>query len=312
MTTRLYSKSLIPPQPGKTFGDVMPLRNHEASAIERGVKTFLKERGFPSRKQAVLVHHPNPKWKYLMLHPDICMEEYRLAIEVDPCGLEPQRGSTHRGKEDEDRLRNDLLAAVGWTVIRLRLGAAEGMHIGPRDVVVESSTFTKAAQAALVEAVEDFRADRPAVVRLVPKSLIPRAPARRRAQVANISVRNYADDGHTFWWYPTLEPETKRITLRLAMSGRYLYTHDDGLFVDEVGLHEVSPDHWRQRLTETLQGRDPATLGTTKWPWGETLLTVGNDPGRGSRPRRGQPRQAHHRSPRLLVHDHRPPGRRVD
>jgi hypothetical protein len=152
------------------------------------------------------------------------------------------------------------------------------MHIGPRDVVVESSTFTKAAQAALVEAIEDFRADRPAVVRFVRKALTPKTPIIRRAQVVNIGVRNYADDGHIFWWYPNLEPETKRITLRLAMSGRYLYTHDDELFIDEVGLHEVALAQWRQRLTELLQDRNPATVGTTKWPWGETLLTAGNDP----------------------------------
>ena len=281
MTTRLYSKSLIPPPPGRTFGDVMPLRNHEASTVERSVRTFLKEHGFPARKQAVLVHHPDPVRKYLTLHPDICMEEYRLAIEVDPCGPAPGRGSTHRGKDEEDLLRNDLLAAVGWTVIRLRLGAAEGMHVGPRDVVVESSTFTKAAQAALVEAVEDFRHDRPPVVRFVPKSLTPKSPARRRVQVANIGVRSYADDGHIFWWYPTREPETERITMRLAMSGRYIYTHEDELFVEEVGLHKVSRDDWRQLLTEALQGRDPGTLGTTKWPWGETLLTAGNDPAGG-------------------------------
>lgn len=273
--------SLISPPPGKTFGDVMPLRNHEASVVERGVRTFLKEHGFPARKQAVLVHHPDPERKYLTLHPDICMEEYRLAIEVDPCGPAPGRGSTHRGKEEEDRLRNDLLAAVGWTVIRLRLGAAKGMDVGQRDVVVESSTFTKAAQAALVEAVEDFRAGRPAVVRFVPKSMTSKLPSRRRVQVANIGVRNYADDGHIFWWYPNPEPETERITMRLAMSGRYLYTHVGELFVEEVGLHEVSPDDWRQRLTDALQGRDPARLGTTKWPWGETLLTAGNDPAGG-------------------------------
>lgn len=92
VTTRLYSKSLLPPPPDKTFGDVMPLRKHEASAVERRVRTFLKERGYPAHKQAVLVHHPDPKRQYLTLHPDICMEEYRLAIEVDPCGQEPRRG----------------------------------------------------------------------------------------------------------------------------------------------------------------------------------------------------------------------------
>ena len=101
----------------------------------------------------VLCHHTDLKWPFLTLTPDVVLTEVRLAIEVDPCGPAPShRGSSHRGCEGKDRLRNELLAAVGWTVLRLRLDARKGDHIGDRDVVVESSGFTRAAQSALVEA----------------------------------------------------------------------------------------------------------------------------------------------------------------
>lgn len=51
LTGRVYSMSLIPPPQGKTFGDVVPVRNHETSVLERGVRTFLKEHGFPARSR---------------------------------------------------------------------------------------------------------------------------------------------------------------------------------------------------------------------------------------------------------------------
>jgi hypothetical protein len=58
----------------------------------------------------------------------------RLAIEVDPCSPVRLHGSSHHAATEfeKDRIRNSLLGAVGWTVLRVRLGATEGMHIGDR------------------------------------------------------------------------------------------------------------------------------------------------------------------------------------
>ena len=171
-----------------------------------------------------------------------------------------------------------MLAAVGWTVLRLRLDARKGDHIGDRDVVVESSGFTRAAQSALVEAIEDFKEQRPGRVSIVPKGKSPRA-AQRRSHIANIGPDRYSDDTYWFTWYPGLDsPESHR--LRLAVGGRYLYcaAGRGSLFVDEVGLHEVARDDWKARLTAYLAGKTPADLrGATKWPWGDNLL-IPHDP----------------------------------
>ena len=258
-----------------TFGDVVPTRSRATSKVEEQVQAFLREAGHtvPDRRVGVLCHHTDPGKTFLTLTPDVVLTDLRLAIEVDPCGPVGNRGYTQSGSEQKDRLRNDLLAAVGWEVIRVRLGATEGGHIGDRDVVAESSGFTKTAQAALLEAIDDHREQRPARVRFVPKGKSP-TPAKRRSPVANIGLDRYSDDTSWFTWYPDLD-STESHKYRLAAGGRYLYIRDGwaSLFVDEVGLDKVDRADWKTRLTDYLADRSPADLiGTTKWPWGDTLL----------------------------------------
>lgn len=215
------TEQMIDARTGATFGDVVPLRSHSTSAIEKQVRRFLREAGYPVAKRGVLCHHPDEGKTFLTLTPDAVVEECRLAIEVDPCSPIHFHGSSHHAEAEfeKDRIRNSLLGAVGWTVLRLRFGATEGMHIGDRDVVVASSSFTKAVQAALLEALEDFRANREPRVRVVAKAASPR-PAKRRSHVVNIGEYKYSDDGHLFNWHPTLEAD--KIALRLCMNGRYL------------------------------------------------------------------------------------------
>lgn len=265
----------VDPHTGRTFGDVVPTRSRATSKVEEQVQAFLRDAGHavPDRRVGVLCHHTDEGKTFLTLTPDVVLADLRLAIEVDPCGAAGSRGYTHSGSEQKDRLRNDLLAAVGWEVIRLRLGATEGGHIGDRDVVVESSGFTKTAQAALLAAIDDHRAQRPARVRFVPRGKSP-APARRRSPVANIGLDRYSDDTYWFTWYPDLD-STQSHKYRLAAGGRYLYARNGwgSLYVDEVGLHEVDRATWKTWLTDYLTGKTPADLpGTTKWPWGDTIL----------------------------------------
>lgn len=236
---------------------------------------FLRGAGFDIRDRVgVLCHHPEVGKTFLTLTPDIVMPDLRLVVEVDPCGdSDHSHACSHAGKEDTDRLRNDLLAVVGWTVIRLRLGATVGQHIGDRDVVVESSGFTKAAQAALLEAIGDFTSLRPPTVRVVAKGKSP-ARAQRRSHVVNIGLDRYTDDTFWFTWYPSLDSPEK-VLLRLAANGRYLYNKG---YVAEIGLHDVDQSAWKARLTGYLANRTPDDLvGTTKWPWGDLLL-ITDDP----------------------------------
>jgi len=264
----------VDPHTGRTFGDVVPTRSRATSKVEAQVRDFLAASGYPvpTRRVGVLCHHTDARKTFLTLTPDVVFEDLRLAVEVDPCG-DTNRYDTHAGDQAKDRLRNDLLAAVGWTVIRLRLDAKEGDHIGERDVVVESSGFTKAAQTALIEAIDDHRAQRPARVRFVPKGTSP-TPAKRRSPVVNIGLDRYSDDTYWFTWYPNLDsPESHKY--RLAANGRYLYARDGlgSVFVAELGLQEVDRADWKARLTDYLADKTPADLrGTTKWPWGDTLL----------------------------------------
>jgi hypothetical protein len=261
--------------PTATYGDVVKPRSLETSKAEQEVRQFLHDSGYPitAKKAGILCHHPEQGRDFLTLTPDIVIEDWRLAIEVDPCAPSPH-GYTHAGTEEVDRLRNDLLADVGWSVIRLRLGASKGGHIGDRDVVVESGGFTKAAKTALVEALDDFKSAREPQVRFVPKSASPK-PAQRRSHVVNIGEYRYADGGHIFSWYPTLHTKEK-VTLRLCLNGRFLYTHGHRVprFIAEVGLHEVPREGWKDRLTDFLRGQEPEGLGTTKWPWGDTLFVI--------------------------------------
>lgn len=266
----------VNPPTGPTFGDVVSATHRPTSKVENNVKDFLREAGFRVAKgpMGVVCHHPDEGRHSLTLTPDIVLRDLWLAIEVDPCGdNHHSRGFSHIGEEDKDRLRNDLLAAVGWTVIRLRLGAAKGDHIGDRDVVVESTGFTKAAGSALLEAIDDYREQRPARSRVVKKGNTPNA-ARRRSHVVNIGLDRYSDDTYWFTWYPDLDsPENHKY--RLAANGRFLYVQSGRgtAFVAEVGLHEVDQADWKTRLTEYLAGKTPNDVpGTTKWPWGDSLL----------------------------------------
>ncbi|MEE6296866.1 hypothetical protein [Georgenia wangjunii] len=274
MTSRTKLKMVVPVEEA-TIGDLRPSHHDVTSEVERAVRQLVKDAGFalPRNRMAVVCRHPDKDYFYLLLTPDLLLVEHKIAIEVDPCNPVPDgRFFTHRGAEQKDRLRNELLAEAGWSVIRIRLGANKGMHIGPRDVIVESSTVTKAAAAAVLEAVDDAVHDRPAHVRLVKKGKTP-TRAGRRSHVANIGKFKYSDDGHIFTWYPDLE-DPKGIKLRLSMGGRYMCDHysRERAVIAEAGLHEIAREQWKDRLTELLSEVGPPPWTTTKWPWGETLL----------------------------------------
>lgn len=260
------------------IGDVRPARNLQTSAIEQRVRQAVAEAGYPvqGRRMSVLCRHPQRDGDLLALTPDIVLADHKIAIEVDPLGP-AGHGYSHADAEPKDRVRNQLLEEAGWTVIRLRLGGTAGCHLGERDVVVESSGLTAAARSALLDAIADAIAQRPAQVRVINKGKTP-AKARRRSHVVNIGDYRYADDGHIFTWYPSLDSDEKR-TLRLALNGRFLYTHapgwhgtNDNRLIAEVGLNQHPRTDWRKLLEVILADTDPATRGTTKWPWGGDRL----------------------------------------
>jgi hypothetical protein len=88
-----------------------------------------------------------------------------VCLEVDP-------ENTHSGRKAQDRSRDELLAAAGWRVVRLRLGGLQA--VGECGVVSDSGT--PAAVPVLVEAICDAVAGRPGTVRTVTRK--PTAPRR--------------------------------------------------------------------------------------------------------------------------------------
>lgn len=270
---RIWSETHPLPSAGLTPGDVQQSKNTVTSVIEEKVRNALRDAGYkvPKVKMAVLCRHPDPKYRVLSITPDIVLVKHKIAIEVDPCGTSEGRPS-HTGEEEKDRIRNGLLEGVDWRVIRLRLGAKEGTHIGNRDVVVESSGLTEDAHVALIDAIEDLVANRPATVRFVAKGKTP-AKAQRRSTVANIGPNPHTDNGHSFKWFPNLDQSVGQ-QMRLCMNGRYLYKTSgrDIAYIAEIGLHKIPPTEWRNRLETILHGIEPTKPGTTRWPWGDTLL----------------------------------------
>lgn len=263
------------PQARPEPGSVVSSNNPVTSVLEQQVRDVIAGAGYQiaEQKLAVWCRHQTIPGDLVAITPDILLPDHHIAVEVDPCPpLTSHRGFTHRGKEPEDRLRNEFLAAVGWTVLRLRLAAEEGAHIGDRDVVCESSTLTAKAAEALLAALDDLVCDRDPLVRFVPKGPTPRKPATRRSTVVRIGSYAYGDQAHIFTWYPNRDTDDK-VYLRLAMDGRYLYTHGkQPLFISEVGLHDVPPEQWRQRLQDILVAHAPLGGEALKYPWGNHLL----------------------------------------
>lgn len=182
-------------EPPPRLGELIPTRNAETSKIEEQVRSAIAHAGYsiPEPRQAVWCRHPDAADRLLPLTPDVVLADHHILVEVDPCGdvSNSSHGSSHRGEEEQDLRRNALFAEAGWTVIRIRFDTKRGEHLGPRDVLVESSGFTKAAQNALLEAIDDAINERRARVRIVRKGKTP-APAQRRSQVVNIGEYHYS------------------------------------------------------------------------------------------------------------------------
>lgn len=270
------------PRTGAVLGGVPEARNRVTSVVEEKARDLMRQAGHrvPKQKMAVWCRHPGKPGRLLPITPDIVLIGKRIAIEIDPCGVVTgHHGSTHRGKEAEDQLRNELLADVGWTVLRLRLGAEEGMSIGGRDVVCEPSTMTANVVEAFSEALDDAINGRPPQVRFVPKkaSASPRKPPTRRSSVFRLGEYRYGDQAQIFSWMPN--PDTaEKVHLRLALNGKYLYTHaKPPAFLAEVGLNEVPRKEWKARIEAflpTLPTLEPEVK--PKYPWGDVML-VGAD-----------------------------------
>jgi hypothetical protein len=85
--------------------------------------------------------------------PDIIIPELAIAIELDTVG---RNGDEHVGqREQADRRKDQLLADVGWRVVRVRCRPLRAL--GPYDVVVAG--VSAAAVSAVLERIAEIRGE---------------------------------------------------------------------------------------------------------------------------------------------------------
>ena len=195
-----------------------------------------------------------------LLTPDAIVTGTKVCIEIDPAW-------THTSEMESDRKRNELLAAVGWTVVRLRLGNLK--PVGEYDVVVDTDRIAPEGIAALVNAIADAVAGRPGVVRrvIVPKTV------RKTSRLGAITEDPYFPDG-TFRlsWKPGAGD---RIQLMAMEFGKGLYTGESRPpeFIMQLNLDHTDRKDWRPILEAMFDQLVEADFDTvSRFPWGDDLL----------------------------------------
>jgi hypothetical protein len=246
-------------------GKVVQSRNFEMSKLELTVRQKLEAAGLVLHKgrSAVQCDFDPARGNWPIITPDLLLKGAKVAIEVDTA-------FTHTNVEN-DRFRNKLLADVGWTTVRLRLGGLG--PLGEHDVTTESDTPTVAVVAALVEAVGDAVAGRAGQVRHVPKAIRPAREPAPKSRLGAVAAHQYVENGHYVSW--TLN--SGEVLRLVAMdSGHYLaaqHGHDAPWFVKRLSLDGIPRKQWRGQLLELLGSMDDSEFhGVSRYPWGDELF----------------------------------------
>jgi len=119
-----------------------------ASAVEGDLRHRISQRyDFDLRFTAIRV--AKPFFSHLEVWPDLVLSELRIAIELDTIG---RHGLEHVGKREEvDERKDRAIRAVGWEVIRIRLGKLQ--PLGPYDLCATGVT------SALMDRLDDTLAE---------------------------------------------------------------------------------------------------------------------------------------------------------
>jgi very-short-patch-repair endonuclease len=124
-----YSRSIDSVRPGEAFRSERASR--ATSGAEGRLRVLIGERlDLDLTLTAVRVR--TPFFGRLEVWPDIVLAEFAIAIELDTVG---RNGDEHVGRrEHSDRRKDQLLAAVGWHVVRVRCRPLRAL--GPHDLIV--------------------------------------------------------------------------------------------------------------------------------------------------------------------------------
>ena len=245
-------------------GTVIQSRNLSTSQTEQEVRDKLVAAGFAVHKgrSAIQCGHEPLRNNFPVLTPDILISKTKVCVEVDPA-------YTHTGDEEKDKTRNDLLAGVGWQVVRLRLGGLG--PIGEYDVLAESERVTNEVMDALVLAVSDAVEGRPGSIRTIRKK--ETSIVRKKSRLGAIAEHTYYDNAFYISW--TLN--SGAVLRMVAMdSGRYLAIAERSeapRFICMLGLDKVPRPQWRGAVQGILQDMsDSDYVPASTFPWGDELF----------------------------------------
>lgn len=245
-------------------GTVIQSRNLSTSQTEQEVKDKLVAAGFAVHKgrSAIQCGHEPQRNNFPVLTPDILISKTKVCVEVDPA-------YTHTAEEQKDKTRNDLLAGVGWKVVRLRLGGLG--PIGEYDVLSESEKVTNEVMDALVLAVSDAVEGRPGSIRMIRKK--ETSIVRRKSRLGAIAEHTYYDNAFYISW--TLN--SGAVLRMVAMDfGRYLALAERSeapRFICMLGLDKVPRPRWRGAVEGVLQDMsDSDFVPVSTFPWGDELF----------------------------------------
>lgn len=135
-------------RPGEAFcSDRAP---RATSAAEGQLRALIAER-LAVDLSATAVRVRTPFFGRLEVWPDVVVPELAIAVELDTVG---RNGDEHVGRREQaDRRKDQLLAEVGWHVVRLRCRPLRAL--GPDDLVVAGVSAT--AVDALIERMGEVR-----------------------------------------------------------------------------------------------------------------------------------------------------------
>ncbi|GGG68208.1 hypothetical protein GCM10011374_35680 [Kocuria dechangensis] len=255
----------VTPAPKYPVGTVVQSKNPTTSKLEEQVRGKLVAAGLQVHqgRSAIQCDQDPIHGNYPVLTPDVLVSRSKVCVEIDS-------EKTHTEEVDNDRSRNALLAGVGWTVVRLRLGGLEA--IGDYDVVCEASVPSAAAIDALVAAVTDAVDGVPGTVRRIAKKTA--APRKKeKSRLGAVAAHSHHDGAYYASW--TLE-DGEKLRLIIMDEGRWLAAesgHGAPRFIRLLELHRVDRKKWREELEGLFTTTDTEELvPVSKYPWGEEFF----------------------------------------
>lgn len=254
-------KPWTPSEPSTPIGSLLP-GSSLTSKLEEAARARLTAAGvnLVGERLGIQCGFDEARNKYPVLTPDMIVADSCVCVEIDS-------DRDHDARVDQDRRRNELLALAGWKVVRLRLGGLEA--IGEWDVLSDSGTLTVAAVPALVEAIADAVAGRPAKVRTVKRN--PSAP-KKKSRLGAIREDDFHDRLHRAKW----ELPNGQVLDLAIVDGRYLGRSrkwEFPWFVRHLDLQGLPKDQWRTVLAplfEDMEARDFEPV--SRFPWGDSLF----------------------------------------